>query len=60
MIQSDKQKGKPTKLGNGSPANLSRKTECSPEGFASPSFEEFAFIVDILLLISIGAQRGIL
>jgi hypothetical protein len=21
--------------------------ECSPEGFASPSFEEFAFIVDI-------------
>jgi hypothetical protein len=51
MIQSDTQKGKLTKLGNGSPANMFQM-ECSSEGFASPSFEEFALIVDITFNIN--------
>jgi hypothetical protein len=43
------QKRQTPKLGNGSPADIPPHAEFSPEGFASPSFEEFAFIVDIAL-----------
>jgi len=48
------QKRQTPKLGNGSPANILQHAEFSSEGFASPSFEEFAFIVDIALFILIG------
>ncbi len=50
MIRPNVQKGKPTKSGNGGPADMFRRNpEFSPDGFASPSFEEFAFGVSIKL-----------
>jgi hypothetical protein len=45
ILRPKRQKGKPRSFENGSPANILRSAKFSPEGFASPSFEEFAFVV---------------